>query len=53
MSNKNILKEIDFFLENKTAYSAEERKAIKKTLREALKNLGDSVVDFIDKENNK
>ncbi|PTX59805.1 hypothetical protein C8N46_108118 [Kordia periserrulae] len=53
MSNKNILKEIDFFLENKMAYSAEERKAIKKILRETLKGLGDSVVNFIDKENNK
>jgi len=53
MSNKNILKEIDFFLENKTAYTVEERKFIKKTLRDALKKLGDSVVDFIDQENNK
>ncbi|WP_420573644.1 hypothetical protein [Kordia sp.] len=53
MSNKNILKEIDFFLENKKDYTCEERKVIKKMLRKALKALGDSVVDFIDSENNK
>lgn len=53
MSNKNILKKIEFFLENKTAFTVEERKFIKKTLRNALKELGDSVIDFIDRENKK
>lgn len=51
--NKNILSEIDFFLENKDFYTKEEREEIKKTLRKALKNIGNSVINFIDSENNR
>ena len=50
-NNRGILSEIGFFLENKEHYTEEERKEIKKTFREALKKMGDSLISFIDKEN--
>ncbi|WP_167571813.1 hypothetical protein [Aquimarina algiphila] len=52
-NSKEILKEIDFYIENKEAFSKEERKLIKIRLRNSLKNLGDSVVKLIDLENNR
>lgn len=51
LSNKEIISEINFFLENKQHYTKEERRKIKEQFREVLKKMGDSLVSFIDKEN--
>lgn len=49
---KWLLEEISTYRENRDYFSVEERKAIRKSLRDKIRNTGEKVYGFIEKMNN-